>query len=110
MEVEKSSSNRWHMCANVMVKVEGNRAQSECYGFTVGTVADESGGKTDTLFGGRYLDELEKRDGEWRISKRSYVADWLQQLPNGMGVIDSGELQLNVLNVVEPGHPAYRPM
>ena len=53
---------------------------------------------------------MEKRDGEWRISKRSYVADWLQQLPNGMGVIESGELQLNVLNVVEPGHPAYRPM
>lgn len=32
----------------------------------------------DTVIGGRYLDVLEKRAGEWRIAQRTLLYDWFQ--------------------------------
>ena len=32
----------------------------------------------DTVIGGRYLDRLEKRAGEWRIANRVMLYDWFQ--------------------------------
>ena len=34
-------------------------------------------------FGGRYLDRLERRGGEWRIAKRQVVMDWNDNKPSG---------------------------
>lgn len=110
MAVEASSVRRWHLSTGIMVQVEGDSAKSECYGLSEGTVEDEEGNLVDTLFGGRYLDELEKRDGQWRISKRTYIADWTHSFPNGLEALASSGLDLNVLQILKPGHEAYRPM
>lgn len=32
----------------------------------------------DTVIGGRYLDRIEKRGGEWRIAQRTMLYDWYQ--------------------------------
>lgn len=32
----------------------------------------------DTVIGGRYLDRMEKREGEWRIAHRTMLYDWYQ--------------------------------
>ena len=32
----------------------------------------------DTVIGGRYLDRLDKRAGEWRIAQRTMLYDWFQ--------------------------------
>jgi hypothetical protein len=32
----------------------------------------------DVVIGGRYLDRLQKRNGEWRIAQRTMLYDWLQ--------------------------------
>lgn len=32
----------------------------------------------DTMVGGRYLDRMEKRGGEWRIAERTMLYDWYQ--------------------------------
>jgi hypothetical protein len=32
----------------------------------------------DTVVGGRYLDRMEKRDGQWRIVQRTMLYDWFQ--------------------------------
>lgn len=110
MAVETTAARRWHMSSGVMVQVNGDRARSECYGLTVATTANEEGELMDTVFGGRYLDELEKREGEWRISSRTYVADWLQQVPHGLAGLASSGLALNVLDITAAGHEAYRPL
>jgi SnoaL-like protein len=53
--------------------IDGDAADSECYVLFMqrrvdGTVID---------FGGaRYLDHLERRDGEWRITDRTLIVDW----------------------------------
>lgn len=110
MEVEAGSVHRWHVSTGVMVQVSGNNAKSECYGLSLATMKNEQGELVDTLFGGRYLDELEKRDGQWRISKRTYIADWTHHFPNGLGELASSGLELNVLKILQPGHESYRRM
>lgn len=110
MSVEAGTTRRWHVCTGVMVQVRGESAKSECYGLTVGTGKNEQGELVDTMFGGRYLDEFEKREGHWRISKRTYIADWTHQFPNGLDGLASSGLMLNVLQIQQPGHESYRPM
>lgn len=40
-------------------------------------------------FGGRYLDRLERRGGEWRIAKRQVVMDWNDNRPSAE-ILDQG--------------------
>lgn len=40
-------------------------------------------------YGGRYLDRLERRDGEWRIAKRQVVMDWNDNKIGGE-ILDQG--------------------
>lgn len=108
MAVESSSARRWHVSTGVTVQVHEDRANSECYGLTVGTVQNEQEELVDTLFGGRYLDEFEKRNGQWRISKRTYIADWTHSFPNGLAALASSGLDLNVLQILKPDHESYR--
>lgn len=37
--------------------------------------------ETNWLAGGRYLDRLERRDGEWRIALRTNVVEWSGTVP-----------------------------
>ena len=39
------------------------------------------GAKEELLFYGRYLDRLEKREGQWKIAQRQVVMDWSKRLP-----------------------------
>lgn len=41
------------------------------------------------FYGGRYVDSLEKRDGEWRIALRRVVMDWNENWP-GCTILDDG--------------------
>jgi hypothetical protein len=108
MEVEAAAPRRWHLSTGVMVQVNGSTAKGECYGLSVGSSENEQGELMDTMFGGRYLDELEKRNDEWRISKRRYIADWIHQFPNGLEAVTSSELVLNILQIRAPNHESYR--
>ena len=110
MAVESSSVRRWHVSTGVTVQVQGDRAKSECYGLSEGTIENEQGELVDTIFGGRYLDEFEKRNGQWRISKRTYIADWIHSFPNGLEELAKSGLQLNVLQILKSGHESYRRM
>jgi hypothetical protein len=75
-----------HNLANHICEIDGDTAYCETY--VVGTLLSLDG-LTATVAAGRYLDQLEKRDGEWRILwRRSTVevamqgdASWLQTPP-----------------------------
>ena len=110
MQVELGAERRWHLCGGLIIKLDGDKASSECYGFTVSTTVDAEGNKGDSLFGGRYLDELEKRDDEWRIINRRYIADFAYQLPHGLEDLANAGLSLPILRINEPGHGDYRPL
>ena len=51
------------------------RAETQVISYHRVTMGDED---RDTVIGGRYLDRMEKRDGEWRIAQRTMLYDWFQ--------------------------------
>lgn len=107
--MEPDAVRRWHMTSNSMIKVDGDTAFAESYTLAVGT-GEIDGVLVNTMFGGRLMDDFEKRGGEWRISKRVYAVEWISQVPDQLSAIVSPEHPLNTWDVVAPGHPAYRPM
>jgi hypothetical protein len=73
-----------HNTGNQLVEVNGDSAWAEHY--TVAThriAADESGPLRDLVTAVRYIDRLERRDGEWKILKRSLALDWVRVDPVG---------------------------
>jgi hypothetical protein len=62
-----------HFMANHRADVDGDVAHSETY---VLFVLRRKDGRQIDLGGGRYIDRLERRDGEWRIAARELVVDW----------------------------------
>jgi hypothetical protein len=69
-EAQKGSLPTLHRTSNPWIKIAGDRAVSESY---VMAYAEEP--ELQRLVFGRYLDRHERRDGEWRLTHRTYVLD-----------------------------------
>lgn len=111
MQTERDSDRRWHMLGGLIVKFHSHiQASSECYGIFAGSRRQEDGTLAGNLFGGRYLDEWQKRAGEWRISARTYLLDWQHKLPNQPGFEPDPDFPLPTAQITVSGHPLYRPM
>lgn len=67
-----------HCLSNTLVKFAGSSASSES---SVNAGHLLPGAREELLFYGRYLDKLEKRDGQWKILHRQVVMDWSKRLP-----------------------------
>lgn len=67
-----------HYLSNFTIEVEGDVAHSECYGFAVNRFP---GSDSLSLWGGRYVDRLERRDGEWKVALRVVITEWLTESP-----------------------------
>jgi hypothetical protein len=83
MDVLRACVATHHHLGNRSIRVDGHHADAECY-FTayhrvgatpIEAFGSDSAGK-DVLVGGRYIDRLEKRGGQWRIVSRTGVHDW----------------------------------
>lgn len=59
-------------------EITGDSAQAESYVFWFVRMPD---GKTVGAGGGRYLDRLERRAGEWKIMLRQLLMDWSFEVP-----------------------------
>ncbi len=62
-----------HYVTNHTCDLDGDTAHTETYFVMVG---QNKQGTPVTLHGGRYLDQLERRDGEWRIAHRVSMVEW----------------------------------
>jgi hypothetical protein len=62
-----------HIITNHSCDLDGDTAHTETYWMMAGMSPDRS---KLSLGGGRYIDRLEKRDGEWRIVARKCVPEW----------------------------------
>jgi len=63
-----------HVLSNQLVEVDGDRAWAETY-YTAVQVHDRTGVRVEERVTGRYLDDFERRDGEWRILLHRVVVD-----------------------------------
>ncbi len=107
MKVEHSLARRWHMTTNPLVRVNGDTAEGESYGLAAG-IAIRDGRATHDIFAGRYLDRFERRNGEWRIARRVYIADWQQSFEVDASAENKLVSGMNWSNGFNPGHPLYR--
>ncbi len=68
-----------HMLGQCLIALRGESAKAETYVTSYHRIKAE-GGDRDTAMGGRYLDVLEKRDGDWKIASRVMLYDWDRDL------------------------------
>jgi hypothetical protein len=66
-------------------EIDGDEAHCESY--VIGTMVSKDGASI-MLMGGRYLDRLEHRDGEWKLALRRCTIEWA--LPGDASMLQSG--------------------
>ena len=66
-----------HNLLNHTCEIDGDEAHSETYYLFVGRNRDE----TNWIAGGRYIDRLERRGGEWKIALRTNAIEWSGLVP-----------------------------
>jgi hypothetical protein len=94
-----------HNLLNNSCEIDGDTAHSETYYLFVGRNRDDS----NWLAGGRYLDRLERRDGEWRIAFRSNAIEWSGTAPTlPIPFAEVEDLGLNGLPARGREDPSYR--
>jgi hypothetical protein len=69
--------NTQHVLGQSYIELEGDKAKVETQVVSYHRV-DMGAGDRDTCIGGRYLDRMQKRGGEWRIAERLMLYDWYQ--------------------------------
>jgi hypothetical protein len=79
----RSFKRHMHLTLNTLIEVEGDTATAESY-MIASLVPNQPGPEQLLLAGGRYLDRLERRAGQWRLVHRHMIMEWrtgLDQLP-----------------------------
>ncbi|MFW0783387.1 nuclear transport factor 2 family protein [Gordonia sp. CPCC 206044] len=93
---EQGQRSTMHNLLNHTCDIDGDIAHTETYYLFVGRNRDES----NWTAGGRYIDRLERRDDQWRISLRTNVIEW-------SGMVPSAELPFaDVPDLYANGEPA----
>lgn len=97
-----------HSLLNCTIDLDGDTAHAETYYIFVGRNRDESLWQA----GGRYVDRLERRDGEWRIMMRHNAIEWAC-LPPPMPIPfgDVPDIAVNGISTRGPDDVSYiRPL
>jgi len=74
---DQGQSATHHNLLNHSCELDGDNAHTETYYLFVGRNRDE----TNWLAGGRYIDRLQRRDGEWKIALRTNAIEWSGVVP-----------------------------
>lgn len=77
LEMVEPVKSMTHLITNPLIMLKGDKALSECHFLAHHRRFKASGeGEEDMFLKGRYIDKLEKREGEWRIAHRTAVHDF----------------------------------
>jgi SnoaL-like domain len=75
--------NTQHILGQSVIEIDGLTAKAETHVISYHRVdMGEGVGERDTVIGGRYCDEFEKREGHWAIRHRTMLYDWHQDWGN----------------------------
>ena len=66
-----------HMIGNILIRLDDDKARVESYFWSVSVLPGDT--PQQVLAVGRYLDQFEKRNDEWRIAERMVAHDWFNQ-------------------------------
>jgi hypothetical protein len=92
-----------HLVGNILIELEGTQA-AWCESYYVGFMRSmQDNVEKDSCFGGRYVDRFERRNGEWKIARRTTLYDWTRVDPVGQTLAFAG----SVLGKVWPEDFSY---
>jgi hypothetical protein len=102
---EQGQSATQHNLCNHTCDLDGDTAHTETYYLFAARNRDES----NWIAGGRYLDRLERRDGEWKIALRTNVIEWSGLLPTlPIPFADVPDIRLNGTASRSEDDPSYQ--
>ncbi len=102
---EQGQKATHHNLLNHTCEIYGDTAHTETYYLFVGRNLDES----NWVAGGRYIDRLEKRNGEWKIALRTNAIEWSGVVPTAeVPFAEVEDLHLNGLPSRSKDDPSYR--
>ena len=94
-----------HNLLNCTIDIAGETAHAETYYLFVGRNRDDS----NWMAGGRYLDRLEQRNGEWKIALRTNLIEWSGMAPSmPLPFADIPDLYANGAPSRSPTDPSYQ--
>lgn len=64
-----------HLIGNPRVRLDGDRAEADCYFQAQHFLTSPAGGNTYSV-GGRYADRLRRTEAGWQIEHRTLLCDW----------------------------------
>jgi hypothetical protein len=95
-----------HNITNHTCEIDGDVAHAETYVIGAMRVKD---GRTVSLLGGRYVDRLERRDGDWKIALRRCTIEWVMH--GDTSAISSGAFAGFIKGAWDPSDVSYaRPL
>ena len=74
-QMDEQFISQQHHISNILIDLHGDLAKGES-SYIYHALFHSPNGDMELLMGGRYIDQFEKRNGEWRILKRVRLADW----------------------------------
>jgi len=80
-----------HFLGNILIDVRGGTAFVESYIQAFHRMRREDGSRYDHMSTSRFIDRMERREGQWRIKRRVVVRDWFREFPD-TGEWDKGQL------------------
>jgi len=103
-----------HSLLNNTLDIDGDTAHSETYYIFVARNPPMPGSDAETLWmaGGRYVDRVERRDGEWRIALRTNIIEWASDAPPAaIPFGDVPDIAVNGVSARDRSDPSYaRPL
>jgi hypothetical protein len=107
-----------HHLGQSLVKLNGDEAGAETYFIATLQATGPDGQPVLTHLGGRFVDELVREDGAWKIRNRICVRDWSSSAPILMDYLDGWNMvqgrrsgddpSFKVLGVTHSGVPAAK--
>ncbi len=102
---EHGQSATHHNLLNHSCDIDGDVAHTETYYLFVGRNRDE----TNWIAGGRYIDRIERRDGQWKIVLRTNAIEWSGMVPTlPIPFTDVPGIELNGVPLRSKNDPSYQ--
>lgn len=79
-----------HFLGNQLIEVDGDVARAETYAVAYHREALADGSGRDDIWGIRYVDRFEQRDGAWKIAHRVVAQEWRRVEPVPAGRVRGG--------------------
>ena len=103
---EQGQSTTLHNLTNHSCEIDGDVAHAETYWLYNGLNRDGS----NWVAGGRYVDRLERRAGEWKIAFRCTLLEWSGTIPRANVPLfeNAADVYLNGVSARSKADPSYR--